>query len=107
MARAVADWVFCVRYQMMANCTSWLPSRESACPVQRVKKRAAQCEFIFFMLDPNLLKLSAIVDTCPGCTVPFPGVAKGRTCRPVDAAEEDKAIPLRVVGNTVTAAGRH
>jgi hypothetical protein len=36
IASAVADFVACDRYQMMANCTNWLPSRENACPAQSV-----------------------------------------------------------------------
>jgi hypothetical protein len=42
VASTVADPVILVSHQIKANCTSWLPSSENACPVQIVKKGAAQ-----------------------------------------------------------------
>jgi hypothetical protein len=42
VARTLAEPVFCVNHQISANWTRALPNREKACPVQIVKKRAAQ-----------------------------------------------------------------
>ena len=42
IARMVAEPVCRARYQTSANCTNELPNNENACPLQIVKKRAAQ-----------------------------------------------------------------
>jgi hypothetical protein len=42
IARMVADPDFCASHHTSANCTSWLPKSENACPIQMVKKRVAQ-----------------------------------------------------------------
>lgn len=43
VASTVAEPVFCVKYQISANCTSEEPKREMVWPVKMVKKRTAQC----------------------------------------------------------------
>jgi hypothetical protein len=57
MASTVAEPVVWVSHQTSANCTSWLPSNENACPVQMVKKGACHlalcCCSCFKVLSPD------------------------------------------------------
>lgn len=50
IANVVAEFVLWVRYQMMENCTNWLPNRDNACPVHNVKYRTAHLLFEFSIL---------------------------------------------------------
>ncbi len=49
VARTVADPVVLVSHQTSANCAARLPTSDSCCPVQMVKKGAFQLDRFSFM----------------------------------------------------------